>query len=390
MTIPSKTFPQMVQDMVTQWGSSTGRTPSLTQGSMILAIFESVAAQLDFLQAMAQAITLLSRAATSTGGDLDTWMADFNFARLSATFAVGPVQLLRNTPAAATISVPAATLNSSGVYIGGGLVQTVGGAIVYQLIPDATQSSYNATSNSYQFPVGATSITATAQAVSSGSAYNVTVGNLSQLGSQMSGVDAATNTVPISNGVDAETDAAFRARFVLYLSTLAKATKSAILAACQGVQQGLQIATQENVTAAGTPLNGSFTVFVDDGTGHPPQSLLNTVYAAADSVRAFSVQPFVVGPNILTATIVLAVRLAPGYTLGALQTAVVSAVAAVVNQLATNATLFVSAVNAAASSVVGVVAVQSGTTINGFAADLVPPPSYEIRTSATTITVGSY
>lgn len=390
MTVPSKTFASFVQDMTTQWGASINQSPVLSAGSMLLAIFESVSSQLDFMQAVADAIVLLSRAATSTGGDLDTWMADFNFARLPATYAVGPVELLRNTPASSIVTVPAATLNSSNVYVGGGLVQTLGGAIVYQIVPDTSQTAYSASSNSYQFPIGSTSITVTAQAVTGGSASNVGIGALVQLGSQLAGVDASNNTVPINNGVDAEADDAFRSRFVLYLSTLAEATKSAILAACRGVQQGLQVATQENVQANGSALLGSFTVFVDDGTGNPPQSLLNTVYQAADAVRAFSIQPFVSAPNIQTATIVLSVRLAAGYTLGGLQTAIKTAVVAVVNSLNTNDTLFVYAIDTAAGSVPGVVAVQPGTTIDGFASDLTPNQSYEIRTTSSLTTVGSY
>jgi len=376
--------------MVTQWGSSLQITPALSPGSVLLALFEAVGSQLDFLQAIAQAITLLSRAATSTGGDLDTWMADFNFPRLPATYAVGPVQLLKYTATTSIVSIQAATLNSSNVYIGGGLVQTVGGAVVYQLIPDANQTAYNADSNSYQFPIGATSITVTAQSVLSGSAYNVAIGALSQLGSQMIGVDAANNTVPISNGVNAETDIAFRARFVLYLSTLAEATKSAIIAAASSIQQGLQVGTQENLLSTGTVQNGSFTVFVDDGTGSPPTSLLTQVYGAVDLVRAFSIQPFVVGPNVQNATIVLNVRLITGYLLATVQVAVQNAIAVVVNALTTNQTLFVSAITQAALAVAGVAGVQSGVTINGFATDLIPTPSFEVRTSSLLITVGSY
>jgi baseplate J-like protein len=391
MTIPSKTFPQFTGDMTTQWGAAIGQVPSLSPGSMLLSIFESVAAQLDFLQAVAQAITLLSRASTSVGSDLDTWMADFNFPRLPATFAVGPVVLLRNSPAPAVVGVQAATLNSSGVYIGGGLVQTTGGAIVYQLIPDTAQAAYNAVSNTYQFSIGSTAITATAQALVAGASYNVSAGppGLSQLGSQMAGVDSVENLVPIDDGSDAEPDPAFRARFILYLSTLARGTKAAILAAA-AVQQGLNQATQENVLTGGQIQLGSFTVFTDDGTGAPPASLLTTVYGAIDRVRAFSVQPFSVGPNILNALISLSVRLAPNILLGTVQALIQAAVAEAVSNLNTNDTLFVQTVNSAAMTVAGVVAVQPGTTINGLASDLVPAPSFEIRSGVNSISVGQY
>lgn len=375
--------------MTYSWGSSVGVSPSLSPGSMLLAIFEAVGSQIDFLQAQAVAIVNLSRAATSTGGDLDTWMAQFNFARLSSTYAVGPVQLIRYTPASAVVGINAATLNSSGQYTGGALVQTVGGAVVYQVIPDVLQSSFNAVSNSYQFPIGATSITVTVQALYPGSAYNVAAGTLTQLGSSMAGVDTCNNTVAILDGTDAESDDSFRARFVLYLSTLAEATESAILAAAQ-VQQGLDITPAENTTPTGAAQLGCFTIFADNGTGSPPQALLNSIYTSVNAVRAFSVQPYVSAPSILNATIVLAIRVAAGYTLGGLQPAVVAAVVAATQSLASGQTLYANAVAAAATSVPGVTSVQPGLSINGVAADLVPSAYQEIRSSTSLVTVGSY
>ena len=375
--------------MTYQWGAGVGVSPSLSPGSMLLAIFEAVSSQIDFLQAQALQIVNLSRAATSTGGDLDTWMAQFNFARLGAAYATGPVQLIRYTPASSTIGVSAATLDSTGAYTGGALVQTVGGAVVYQVIPDVLQSAYNATSNSYQFPIGSSSITVTAQALYPGASYNVAAGTLTQLGSTSSGVDTCNNSVAILDGADAESDNSFRARFVLYLSTLAEATESAIMAAAQ-VQQGLNITPAENTTPTGTAQLGCFTLFADNGTGSPPQSLLNTIYAAVNAVRAFSVQPYVSAPSILNASIVLAIRVAAGYTLGGLQPAVVAAVVAVTETLASGATLYANAVAAAAASVPGVTSVQAGLTINGFAADLVPSAYQEIRSSTALVTVGSY
>lgn len=389
MTVPSKTISQFVADMTATWGQGIGFTPDLSPGDFLLALFEAFSGQLDFLQAQAFVILKLTRATTSTGADLDSWMADFAFLRLPATSATGPVQLSLTQTSSGTVFVQAATL-VDGVYQGGVLVQTVGGGVVFQVIPDTAETAYDPLSNSYVLPAGGTAVTVTVQALVSGSSSNVSAGQITQLASQQSAISLVNNLVPISNGQDAESDANFRARFILYLSTLAKATRAAILAAAQSVQQGLQISLAENQDSVGNVQLGAFTVFVDDGTGSPSAALLASVFAAVDATRAFSVQAFVAAPNIFNATVVLSVRLAATATLGLVQPLVEAAVAGVAEALGAGETLFVSAINQAVLAVSGVVAVQSGTTINGVAGDLVPAPNVEVRVLLTGVSVGEY
>ena len=104
-----------------------------------------------------------------------------------------------------------------------------------------------------------------------------------------------------------------------------------------------------------------------------------------------AVQPFVAGPNVLAVTISLNVRLASGALIGTVGPLVQAAIVASTNILLTAATLFVSAVEAAALSAAGVAAVQPGATLlNGSNADLVPASNQEIRTATGSITVGTY
>lgn len=388
MTVPSKTWSQFVQDMQSLWGSGIGVVPVLSPGDFLLALFEGVAGQLDFLQAQVFMVLALTRASTSTGADLDSWMADFSFLRLPSTLATGTVTLSKLQAATSPIFVPAATL-VSGVYTGGTLVQTVGGGVVYQIIPDTAQGSYVAQSNSYVLPAGTLSIFATAQALVGGSAGNVAAGAILQLGSQSS-VDAVVNTLPISNGFDAESDGAFRARFILYLSTLAKATKAAILAAIQSVQQGIQVSLAENQDPFGKVQLGTFTAFISNATQAPSASLLAAAFAAADATRAFCIQPYVAAVANQLCTIVLAVRLAPGYTLAALQTTVAQAVVALADSLTAGQTLFISSVEQAALSVVGVMAVRSGTTINGQSVDFTSPSNTQVEVVIGGVSVSQY
>ena len=389
MTIPTKSFQQITTDMVATWGSNLGITPVLNQGDFVLALFETVGSQLEFLQAQTLLVLQLTRAATSTGPDLDTWMADFSFTRLPATNAFGPVTFGLLQTSSAPVYVQAATL-VNGVYTGGVLVQTVGGAVVFQVIPDTTQPSYSTQSNSYVIPAGGTSVTATVQAVTPGTLGNVAASAISQIASQSS-VNTVTNLVPFTNGYAAESDSAFRARFVLYLQTLAKATGAAIQAAAQSVQQGVSVTLAENQNAAGAVQLGSFTCYVSDGAATPTAAILAQVYAAVYATRAFCVAPYVVPTTQQAATISVTVRLAANYTLSQVQGPVASAIAAAAAGLLSGQTLYISAVEVAALSVAGVVAVQSGTTtISGVSADLVPTANVVISVSASAVAVGQY
>jgi hypothetical protein len=74
---------------------------------------------------------------------------------------------------------------------------------------------------------------------------------------------------PFANGSDAESDAAFRLRFVEYISSLAKATPAAVDYAITSLQLGLTDVIVENYDYAGNYKPGSFYTVIDDGSGSP-------------------------------------------------------------------------------------------------------------------------
>ena len=125
------------------------------------------------------------------------------------------------------------------------------------MIADTTQSAWNVAANAYVLTAGQSSMTCTVQALVAGAASNVAAGALGQQGSSIPGIDAVTNAAAISNGINAQSDASFRAAFVAWLSTLAKATKAAILAAINAVQQGLLVTLIENETPLASPSKGA-------------------------------------------------------------------------------------------------------------------------------------
>lgn len=382
MTLPTKLISGFVSDMIATWSAQTGTSTSFTDGDPLLAFWQSVAVQLDFLQAQIQLVLALARAQTSTGADLDSWMAQFDFFRLPSDFATGPENFITLTPAATAVLIPA-----------GAIVQTPGGGIQYQVVGDTNDAAWNPAANGYVLAIGQTSVTATVQALVGGSGSNLLANQLTQTGTSVPGIAQVTNPAPITNGIDAESDQSFRTRFILYLATLAKATKAAILAAAMSVQQGLLISLLENQQPNGTTLLGSFTVVADDGSGNPPASLLNAIFNAVDAVRAFSVQPFVVPPTSLQANIALSANLtlSTGMVAANVNTGIQNAVAAMTNQLPPGGRLNGSAIITAALSVPGVTAINpASVTINGSPNDLIPTIQQEIRTTVSAITVGNY
>lgn len=366
--------------MIATWSAETETSPVFTSGDPLLAFWQSISVQLDFLQAQVQIVLGLSRAQTSTGADLDTWMEQFNFFRLGSNHATGAETFLRLTPAPSQIVIPA-----------GAIVQTVGGGTQYEVVADTNETSWSSDIGGYVLSPGQTTVTATVEALVGGSAANILANTLTQFGSSVPGIDQITNPAPITNGVDAESDADFRQRFILYLATLAKATRSAILAAALGVEQGLMVSLLENQRPNGTALLGSFTVVADDGSGDPPAAILSAIFDAVNDTRAFSVEPFVIAPTALQAAIRFAIHLSTGAVVVTVEAAVQNAVAAMVNALPPGGVLYASAVISTALSVLGVAAVNPSTVlINNSSSDLIPTAAQEVRTTVALIAVVTY
>jgi len=378
--LPNKSFQQFVDDEVAAWATALGFQPTLQDGDALLAMMQTVASMAVFLQAQVQLVNNLARAQTSTGADLDSFMAQFGFTRLPGQEAEGPVIFSNPAAASSQILIPVGTV-----------VQTVGGAVQYQVVADTNQPTFNAALNAYVLAVGQTSLTATVQALVIGSAYNVTAGQLAQIATPVPGINSVTNTVPIDNGADAESDSAFRSRFVLWINSRFAATYGAIVSAITGVQQNLEYQLEENVDPNGNSHPGEFVAAIDDGTGSPPSSLITAVFNAVNAVRGFTILPQVIAIATVSTTVVLAIRAAAGFTVTGLEAAVENAVAAAINATQIGTGVAADLVVQAALSVTGVASVQlSSVLLNGSNADLVAQVFKGYRTNINNITVGPY
>lgn len=384
MPLPTKTYEQYLSDIISTWAGILFLNPNLQSGDPLLALFQAlVLGGFMFQQAQIIAVNKLTRAATSTGADLDSWMADFSFPRKPAAFATGQVQFSVNRVLSSNVSVPVGTV-----------IQTLDGSIQYQVIADTNQSAYQSQLNAYVLPAGQLMINATVQAVTAGSASNVQVGALSQLVSAVTGINNVTNLADIMNGADPESDPAYRLRFQLMINSVnGKATLGGVYSAAIDVPGVQAVKIIEGYDQYNYPRVGYGTIVIDDGSGSPPSSLLDTVFKAVFPVRGFTAGFVVIGPTKVNITIQLNIRINPNATDPSQITKNVEfAVIDYINSLEIGDTLYLENVSQVAKDAdSNVIAVEAGSTkINDAQADLVPTNHGVIRTDNTMVTIGSF
>ena len=358
MQLQLQNFTTLVQNMAASIQGGAGILLDLTTGSVLRAILEANASAALWLQWIAVQILATTRAATSIGPDLDSWVADFGLARLPGQAATTTLTFSRFTPGfAATIPV-------------GSQVKTGDTTVTFSILGDPTNPSFSVTSNAYGVSAAASSVTVPAQAIVPGALGNVAVGAISLMATAMPGIDTVTNLNAASGGMDAEPDTALRARFANFIDSRSRATPAAIAFTIQSLQQGLNYALVENADPAGVVRPGFFTVTVDDGSGYPPTSTIAAVSGALEAVRPvgsmFAVQP----PTVVTANISMTIS-TPVANHPAAQAAVLSAVQAYVSSLTIGAELPLSRLAAIGYGADPSITNVSEVSING-AADLSP------------------
>ena len=370
MQLSLQTFSTLVQNMAASVQSAASQAFDVTVGSTVRAILEANASVALWMQRLILQVLQSTRAATSNGADLDTWMADFTLTRLPAVAATGTVTFSRYTATMPALIAP------------GVLVRTGDGAQTFSVVADATNAAWNSQSAAYTLAAGISSITVSVAAQVSGSAGNVQAATVTLLATAVPGVDAVVNASPFTNGLDAETDAAFRARFQSFIQSRSRATPRAVGYAVATVHQGLQYTVQENVNTAGSPVMGSFVVTVDDGSGNPSSALLSAVRSAVDLVRPIGSVFTVQSPTIVPAAVTLSILAAPGAAKPSVVANVSTALAAYVNALPVGASLSLTRLAQVAYAADPGVQNVTNLLINGVSADLLVPPAGVIKVSS--------
>jgi uncharacterized phage protein gp47/JayE len=365
-----QSFTTMVQNASAAAQASCSQLIDFTVGSVLRAIMEAAATIALWLQWLILQVLALTRAATSQGSNLDTWMADFSFLRLAATDATGTVTLYRYTTGT-VITVFA-----------GGQVKTADGTQTFTILadPNNTTGFWSAGIQAYQANTSASSLNVLIQAVNAGTQGNVIAGAISLLSSSIPGIDYCANAAGITNGINAENDAAFRARFVLYINSLRQATLLAVQNAVAGMQQGLS-----SVIVVNAPSPGNVYAYIDDGSGATPSTTIAAVAAAVNAIRAIGSTAYVQQAPVTNASINIVFVSQAGQNHTTQIALISAAVSALVGALVVGAPLSYSALASAVYGVGGV-ASTSTLTINGVAADLAPGVSYGVvRLTAITV-----
>jgi uncharacterized phage protein gp47/JayE len=378
--LPLQTFTALVQQFAAAAQASASALLDFSVGSISRALGEACSSIALWLQWIAIQILQMTRAATSQGSALDSWMADFSLTRLPAVAATGPVTFSRFTPSSSAL-VPV-----------GAQVKTADGLRIFAVVVDTTNSLWSAAQNGFLIPAGTASGTCTVQDVTTdasgnlsvGTAGNVSAGAISLLASAIPGIDTVTNPVAFTNGIDAESDAAFRARFANYIQTRSLATDGAVAYAIQSVQSGLQFTIQEN-EAGGSYQPGNFVVTVDDGSGNPPSALLSAVYTAINVVRPVGSTFTVQGPGDLTANITFTVTTNPTSNKPNLIGPITTAIDTYVDTLPVGATLAFTRLAAVIYGVDPSIVNVTSLEINGGTADIVPTQSQVVKVGTVVI-----
>lgn len=366
-------FTDLVQRFAAQARATASVAIDFTVGSFFRAVAEANAAIALWLQWLILQVLLQTRLATSTGIAADSFVNDFGMYRMPATAGYGHATLSRySATQSAFISV-------------GALAKTADGTQTMAVSPDPTNPAWNGSSG-FTIAAGVSSITLLMTASTPGAASNIQAGTLTALASAIAGVDTITNAAPFVGGADAESDAAMRLRFALFVDSRSRGTLSAVQYAVTSYQSGMSCFVAPNTATDNTTRYGFFTVWVDDGSGYPPTALLTNIYNAVDLVRpvgtSFVVQP----PTVITASISMTITVATGYVKNNVIGPVATAIVAAVNAVALGAPLPYSQLAAIAYGVPGVINAQS-VLLNGGQSDLGGNPSQVVRTSLTNVSV---
>ena len=390
MAVPTQSFSTIVSNAVTAIQGAATTLVDTTVGSILRAVTEAYAFVALWLQGIALQIAALTRFSTSSGPDADSWAADFGFYRLPPKPSSGSETFARFTPTL-QVQIQAATqngidTNGNAIWTGGAEVQTSDGSETYMVIPDTTQSAYNASINAYVIPVNIPSCTATIVATTAGTASNVSAGQINTISQAIAGIDTVTNASPLTNGADAESDASFRARFVVYLQTLERGTPASIINAVESLQQGAYCTLTQNQDYNGTRDLGYFYLVVDDGTGSPSSEFLSTAYNAVLAVIPVDVTFGVFAPVIVDANVIMNLTLASGANPTTVVAQVTTALQTYIDSLVVEESLAFSYLGTLAYNTSTSITNVSGVTLNGSTADLTVTNKQVIKVGTISIT----
>jgi uncharacterized phage protein gp47/JayE len=374
MALPVLTFNQYLENILNALATSTAKITNLRAGSIALAFAQAITGNSMAIQQLIVHVANITRLGTSTGSDVDSFVADYGLTRLPAVASTGNITMTRGITGT-TLSVP----------ITGSVAQTPIGLIGFDLVADPTNPKYNIMTQSYVFGTSDSSILAKVQCVTPGLIGDITANQLTQIVSGFGGVNSITNLLPFGGGADQETDAELKVRFREFISSLAECTESAFEFAINSVQAGLTFQLIEQFHFDGTPFPGGVTIVVDDGSGAISPTLLTTIFNALKPVHAAGIGYEVDAPTNETVGVTVTVQPAGGFDPGTVFAAVQAAIIAYINTLGVGVTVSFVQMNNVVQGVPGVFE-YSALLINGSNVDVVITDTELARAGTVTVT----
>lgn len=376
MTLQLRSFSTLVSNAVTAAQGACASLLSVGIGTPLRAILESVSAMGLWFQYQLLLVNAKIYLSTSSGTDIDTWVAQFGMSRMAGTAATGSETFTSFTPdqQSATIAV-------------GATVKTISG-VIYAVVEDSSNEWWSTTSAAYIRPQGTASITVPVQCQTTGTTGNVDAGAICLLGTSISGIDTCTNAAAFVNGSDGETDSALIARFPLWLAAKATASTAAVENAISGVQTNLTYSIMDGQAADQTYRAGFFTAVVDDGTGDASDALVEEVYTAIDAVRACGVGFSAIRSTELVANVSMTITVPSGTATASVQTAVQTAITSDIDAQTVGAGYSYARLAVVAWNNAGVTPTSiSAILLNDAQADIPAKTAQVVRAGTITITV---
>lgn len=309
MPLPLQSDTQLVNSQAAVMQAYAGQVLDFTVGSTLRALIESNMGNTLALQALIVNVLASTRLLTSTGTQVDTFIGDYGLTRLPPFPASGQVTFSRFTDTAEA-TIPSAMLDANGNLIPSTiatLVSSIVNGVSYAVYADTANSYYSPDRNAYVIPVNTPSISVPIISVTSGIVGNVLSNQITTISTVLINVDNVTNSSALVNGKDAETDNAAKARFILYINSLSKATYDAISFALSSISGLARFIIVEFVDINNNPMPGYFYVVIDDGTGNASGTLLANAQAAVYAVRALGIAFAVLPPTPLPMSVVATV-----------------------------------------------------------------------------------
>lgn len=277
MPLPIRTDKELLSSQVTAMQSAAGSILDFSVGSDYRAIIESNMGNSLWLQALISSLLSVTRLLTCAGSDVDTFVGDFGLKRRPGTGAFGIVTFSRNT----TGSIVYVPLNTK-------VLSRVNG-ISYSVTKDVTNPNWIPSKESYIFNLNTSSIDVPIKANSSGIITNCLADQITTITGVLVGVDSVTNDQPFTNGTNQQSDQSLKDEFILYLSSLFRATKQAIQYSVSIVPGVFRYKVVENKTILGATQLGFFYSVIDDGSGSASNELIGNVKASVESYRGLTI-----------------------------------------------------------------------------------------------------